>query len=94
MLVTAKLFRDGLTISDDIRFKFTGHVYSVSEEHRDWFGPELAVVAGPHLDFSNLGAHGVYTVELRSPPSGPASSNMPFFNSCGLGWRHANIHVQ
>ena len=33
-------------------------------------GPELAVVAGPHLDFSTLGEHDVYTVELRSPPSG------------------------
>lgn len=94
MLVTAKLLRNGLAVGgDDVRFKRAGHVYSVAEEHRDWFGPELAVVAGPHLDFSSLGAHDVYTVELSSPPPGPVSADLPFFNSDGLGWMHLTVHV-
>ncbi len=43
--MAAKLLRGGRTVSDGIQF--TGKIYRVSEEHRDWFGPELAVVAGP-----------------------------------------------
>ena len=66
MLVTANLVRDGRTLSDDVQFKCTGHVYNVSEEYRDWFGPEVAVVAGPHLDFSSLGSHDVYTRHCRA----------------------------
>jgi hypothetical protein len=94
MLVTAELLRDGRTAGDDVLFKHTGHVYNVAEEHRDWFGPESAVVAGPHLDFSSLGAHDGYTVELCSPPPGPVSVDLPFFISGGLGWMHLTIHVE
>ncbi len=95
MLVTANLLRDGRTLSDDIQLKCTGHVYSVSEEYRDWFGPDVAVVAGPHLDFSSLGSHDVYTVELCSPHliTAAAPKHLPFFNACGLGWMHTTIHV-
>jgi hypothetical protein len=92
MLVTAKLVRDGKTVSDGILFKDTGHVYTVSKEHQDFLGPELVVVAGPHTDFSIIGQLDVYTVELLSPPSGPISANLPFFNSSGW-WQHLTIRV-
>jgi hypothetical protein len=86
MLVTAKLLRGGRTVSDGIQF--TGKIYRVSEEHHYWVGPELAVVAGPLKEFSKLGAHDVYTVELCSPPSGPALTNLP------SGWlQHITIHI-
>jgi hypothetical protein len=86
MLVAAKLLRGGRTVSDGIQF--TGKIYRVSEEHHYWVGPELAVVAGPLLEFSKLGAHDVYTVELCSPPPGPALTNIP------SGWlQHITIHI-
>lgn len=99
MLITANILRDGKTVSDGITFGRTGkprHAYSVAAEDRHWAGRELTVVAGPHLDFADLGAHDVYTVEL-SPPEpqtpNPIAAHLPFFNS--NGWlEHVTVHVE
>ena len=82
MFVTAKL-----VVGAGIRFKNTGEIYHVCQEHVVFVGDAQQVIAGPHKDFDE----DVYTVELLQPM---ATQKLPFFNSGnGCAMEYITIHI-
>jgi hypothetical protein len=82
MYISAKLSRDGKTVSDGIKFNKR---FDVATEHIPMVGHEIVVVAGPHKDFDEPD---VYTVKVLWP----TKHDLPFFNSKGL-WDFVTINV-
>lgn len=90
MYVTARLQKDGKTLSEGVKFKSEGYIYKVSREHESIVGPELYVIAGPHG--GPFDTKDVYTVELLAPPQG--ADSLPYFNSSmQCCWEYVNVIV-
>ena len=89
MFVSACLKRNGIVLGENVQFKKNG-TYTVSAEHCGIVGTTLAVIAGPHKDYSDIN---IFTVELLDPPENV--KDLPFFNSEYItGWEYCTIHVE